>query len=459
MSAALRLPTLWRDAGLAAAIAGVLLLPLMGFRTVDAAGGLTLEPHLSTVLAAVVLVFIGRLLHGSVPRRPRMAGAVAALSTALLAVLPLPDGFLRFAGCAGFGLITLTALRQLYQARPCPSLLPALPAGRRASCVLAATLILAALLPLLPFSSRYLLDVVMMVLTYAALAYGLNIVVGYTGLLDLGYVAFYAIGAYSCALLGQKAGWSFWQTLPVAAGLPVLLAGSIGGPILRLRGDYLAIVTLGLAEITRLILLNAGTFTGGPNGLSGVPRPSLFGLEFSALSKSTAPTFHQFFNLDFSPMQRLVFLYYLMLLVAFSIGWLGGALRRLPLGRAWEAVREDEIACAAMGINRARVRLSAYMLGALCAGVCGAFFAARQGFVSPESFSFAETSTVLAIVVLGGIGHPLGIALAALFIIGLPELFRDLEQYRMIAFGAGMVFIMLCRPGGIMATRLPAVRF
>jgi len=152
-----------------------------------------------------------------------------------------------------------------------------------------------------------------------------------------------------------------------------------------------------------------------------------------------------------------VFLYYLMFLLALAIGWLGWALRRLPLGRAWEAQREDEIACAAMGINRARIRLAAYMLGALCAGLCGAFFAARQGFISPESFSFAETSTVLAIVVLGGIGHPLGILLAALFVIGLPELFRELEQYRMIAFGAGMVLIMIWRPGGLMANRLPAV--
>lgn len=451
--------TLLRDAGLAALIALILLLPLLGLRTVDGAGGLSLEPHLPEVAAAVVMVFAGRLLGGLLPRAPGRTALLAALGGLAALWLPL-SGLLHFVGTTGGALLALSALKQKFF--PSGLVLPVaftqkLGAGRGASAALLLMLLAALLLPWLPFSSRYVLDVLIMVLTYAALAYGLNIVVGYAGLLDLGYVAFYAIGAYSCALLAQNAGFSFWLTLPLAGGLAALVAGLIGGPILRLRGDYLAIVTLGFAEITRLVLINAVTITGGPNGISGVPRPSLFGLEFAAKSKSGTPTFHEFFNVSFSPEQRLVFLYYLMLLLAVAIGWLGWALRRLPLGRAWEAVREDEIACAAMGINRARIRLAAYMLGALCAGLCGAFFAARQGFISPESFSFAETSTVLAIVVLGGLGHPLGILLAALFIIGLPELFRELEQYRMLAFGAGMVLIMIWRPGGLMANRLPAV--
>lgn len=513
----------WRDAALTALIAFVLLLPMLGFRTVDSAGGLTLQPHFLDVVVAVGAVFFCRVLLNLLQRQPVNVAAYAFMF-ALLSILvthslkeaydyagyllgnwliflslrgfwrnenksksaiyfflgsfifllqsiPIATQqhpviiryenlFIAHASCAIFSLIFLLALKQKFF--PAGLALPSafsqkLGAGRGANAALLLMLLAALLLPWLPFSSRYVLDVLIMVLTYAALAYGLNIVVGYAGLLDLGYVAFYAIGAYSCALLAQNAGFSFWLTLPVAGGLAALVAGLIGGPILRLRGDYLAIVTLGFAEITRLVLINAVTITGGPNGISGVPRPSLFGLEFAAKSKSGAPTFHEFFNVSFSPEQRLVFLYYLMLLLAVAIGWLGWALRRLPLGRAWEAVREDEIACAAMGINRARIRLAAYMLGALCAGLCGAFFAARQGFVSPESFSFAETSTVLAIVVLGGLGHPLGILLAALFIIGLPELFRELEQYRMLAFGAGMVLIMIWRPGGLMANRLPAV--
>jgi branched-chain amino acid transport system permease protein len=451
----------WRDAAIVALVAAVLLLPMMGLRTVDSAAGLTLEPHFLEVLCAVGLVFIGRLLSNLTPRLPLLVALAAGVCGIALIVIPLPSVLLRFVGCASCGLIAVSALKQRFFPKGLQLQLPAWLTGTRAGkgadrCLLL-MIALAALLPWLPFADRYVLDVLIMVLTYAALAYGLNIVVGYTGLLDLGYVAYYAIGAYCCALLAQKAGFSFWLTLPFAGGLAALVAGMIGGPILRLRGDYLAIVTLGFAEITRLVLINAVDITGGPNGISGVPRPSLFGLDFIAHGKNGAQSFNEFFGLAFSPVQRLVFLYYLMFLLALAIGWLGWALRRLPLGRAWEAQREDEIACAAMGINRARIRLAAYMLGALCAGLCGAFFAARQGFISPESFSFAETSTVLAIVVLGGIGHPLGILLAALFVIGLPELFRELEQYRMIAFGAGMVLIMIWRPGGLMANRLPAV--
>lgn len=459
----------WRDAAIVALVAAVLLLPMMGLRTVDSAAGLTLESHVLEVLWAVGLVFIGRLLSNLTPRLPLLVALAASVCGIALMVIPLPSALLHFVGCASCGLIAVSALKQRFFPKGLQLQLPAWLAGTRAGtgvgarvgkgadCCLLLMIALAVLLPWLPFTDRYVLDVLIMVLTYAALAYGLNIVVGYTGLLDLGYVAYYAIGAYCCALLAQKAGFSFWITLPFAGGLAALVAGMIGGPILRLRGDYLAIVTLGFAEITRLVLINAVDITGGPNGISGVPRPSLFGLDFIAHGKNGAQSFNEFFGLAFSPVQRLVFLYYLMFFLALAIGWLGWALRRLPLGRAWEAQREDEIACAAMGINRARIRLAAYMLGALCAGLCGAFFAARQGFISPESFSFAETSTVLAIVVLGGIGHPLGILLAALFVIGLPELFRELEQYRMIAFGAGMVLIMIWRPGGLMANRLPAV--
>lgn len=458
----------WRDAAVTALLAAVLLFPLVGLRTMESTGGLTLQPQLATLAYAVATIFIGRLLTGYVRIAPVRVCLAAFVWTCAQMITPAPTVYWGVIAWAWSFLLfqwgIFENIQKAWITQYFKKLFTSLSIKRSflfvekgADLTLLLFVALLTLLPLLPFTDRYMLDVLMMVLTYAALAYGLNIVVGYTGLLDLGYVAFYAIGAYACALLGKFLGFSFWLALPCAGALAVLVAGIIGGPVLRLRGDYLAIVTLGLAEITRLMLINAVDLTGGPNGLSGVPRPTLLGLEFAATGKGGAATFHEFFGLSFSPVQRLVFLYYLLLALAVGIGWLGWALRRLPIGRAWEAVREDEIAAAAMGINRARVRLCAYMLGALCAGLCGAFFAARQGFVSPESFTFNETATVLAIVVLGGIGHPLGIALAALFIIGLPELFRELEQFRMLAFGAGMVLVMIWRPGGLMATRQPAV--
>jgi branched-chain amino acid transport system permease protein len=237
-----------------------------------------------------------------------------------------------------------------------------------------------------------------------------------------------------------------------------MIALLLGFPALRLRGDYFAVVTLGFGEIMRLLLINCTDLTGGPNGLSSIPRPTLFGLEFARQATEGHKTFHEFFGVAYAPIQRILFIYFIILLLACAAGWLTWRLRRLPLGRAWEAFREDEIATAALGINRTRIKLAAYSLSALVAGAAGAFFAARQGFISPESFTFTESATVLAIVILGGVGHPIGLVLAALFIIGLPELFRHFEEYRMLAFGAGMVLVMVWRPGGMMATREPAVR-
>ncbi|MGB4101169.1 MAG: high-affinity branched-chain amino acid ABC transporter permease LivM [Alphaproteobacteria bacterium] len=446
----------WRDAALVAGIAGVLALPLVGLRTIDKAEGLALEPRFLALFYLVVMIFTGRLLLGFVKVMPGILALVSLVVGALIYGAVLPEPFLRFVGVAGCALIFCAAVKQKYFSEQSLPRLPRLQ-GRGANAVIFLMMVCAALLPVTPLADRYVLDVMVMVLTYIALAFGLNMIVGYAGLLDLGYVAFYAIGAYVCALLGRNFDFGFWATLPCAALLAAVVAGIIGGPVLRLRGDYLAIVTLGFAEITRLALINLPELTGGPNGLSGIPRPTLFGLEFSANPRVEGNGFHDFFGIDFAPIQRMMFLYYLMLLVVCVVGGLSWALRRLPIGRAWEALREDEIACAAVGINRARVKLCAYMLGAMCAGLCGAFFAARQGFVSPESFTFAETSTILAIVVLGGVGHQLGIVLAALFVIGLPELFRELEQYRMLAFGAGMVLIMIWRPGGLMSTRIPGI--
>jgi branched-chain amino acid transport system permease protein len=231
----------------------------------------------------------------------------------------------------------------------------------------------------------------------------------------------------------------------------------VGFPVLRLRGDYLAIVTLGFGEIIRVILLNWASLTGGPNGISGIPRPTFFGLPMAANSPGRT-TFREFFDIPFSPVHRIILLYYVILLLALVTNLVSLRIRRLPVGRAWEALREDEIACRSLGINPTTTKLSAFALGTAFAGFAGCFFATRQGFISPESFSFLESAVILAIVVLGGMGSQTGVVLAAVLLVGLPEWFRDLAQYRMLAFGAAMVLIMLWRPKGLMAGRTPTIR-
>jgi branched-chain amino acid transport system permease protein len=316
-----------------------------------------------------------------------------------------------------------------------------------------ALLLFALLVPVLFFSNRYLLDLGILVLTYTMLAWGLNIVVGLAGLLDLGYVAFYAVGAYSYALLAKNFGFSFWLCLPLAGILAAFWGILLGFPVLRLRGDYLAIVTLAFGEIIRLVLVNWQDFTGGPNGISGIPRPSFFGIPFNNEPNGFAALFH----LEFTPTHRVVFLYYVILALALVTCLVTIRLRQLPIGRAWEALREDEIACRSLGINTTNTKLTAFATGALFAGFAGSFFATRQGFISPESFVFMESALVLAIVVLGGMGSQLGVAIAALAMIGGFELFRNFEQFRMLVFGAAMVGIMVWRPRGLVATRTPSV--
>ncbi len=307
--------------------------------------------------------------------------------------------------------------------------------------------------PIIFYSNRYLLDLAVMIATYTMLGFGLNIVVGLAGLLDLGYVAFYAVGAYSYALLAQNFGLSFWICLPLAGILAAFAGVLLGFPVLRLRGDYLAIVTLGFGEIIRLILLNWQSLTGGPNGISGIPRPSFFGLPFNSSENGFAATF----GLPFSATHRVVFLYYLILALALLTNWVTLRLRRLPIGRAWEALREDEIACRALGINTTMTKLTAFGMGAMFGGFAGAFFATRQGFISPESFTFGESALVFMIVVLGGMGSQLGVALAAAVILGSFELLREFEQYRMLVFGAAMVAVVIYRPRGLVSSRTPSV--
>ncbi len=309
------------------------------------------------------------------------------------------------------------------------------------------------LIPVIFYDQRYVLDLSILVLTYVMLGWGLNVVVGLAGLLDLGYVAFYAIGAYSYALLATTFELSFWICLPLAGILAAFWGVLLGFPVLRLRGDYLAIVTLAFGEIIRLVLINWQTVTGGPNGITGIPRPSFFGIPFNATEEGFAARF----GIEFSATHRIIFLFYLILALALLTNWVTIRLRRLPIGRAWEALREDEIACRSLGINTTTTKLTAFAVGAMFGGFAGAFFATRQGFISPESFSFLESAFILAIVVLGGMGSQLGVALAALAMIGGFELFRGLEQYRMLVFGMAMVLLMIWRPRGLIGHRDPTV--
>jgi branched-chain amino acid transport system permease protein len=320
-------------------------------------------------------------------------------------------------------------------------------------------LILAVVLPFLLMSaygsrgSRQYLDLAILVTTYVMLGWGLNIVVGLAGLLDLGYVAFYAVGAYSYALLAQYFGFSFWICLPLAGILAAFWGIILGFPVLRLRGDYLAIVTLAFGEIIRVVLLNWYDFTGGPDGISGIPRPSFFGIEFERGPGGFADTF----GLEYNSIHRIIFLYYLILIMALVTNFVTMRLRKLPVGRAWEALREDEIACRSLGINTTHTKLTAFALGAMFGGFAGSFFATRQGFISPESFTFIESAVILAIVVLGGLGSQIGVVIAAVVMIGGFEFFRGLEEYRMLVFGLLMVVIMVWKPRGLISTRMPSI--
>ena len=327
--------------------------------------------------------------------------------------------------------------------------LPTLPSSPAKSNKLLVLLILAAAVIWPFFAGRSSVDIATMVLIYVMLGLGLNIVVGFAGLLDLGFVGFYAVGAYTYALLYHWGGWSFWEALPFSGAMAALFGFILGFPVLRLRGDYLAIVTLGFGEMIRLLLINLNTLTGGPDGISGIPKPSVFGLEMTRrASTEGGTTFHDFFGLTFQNQHMVIYLYMMALLLALVTLFVSTRLIRMPVGRAWEALREDEIACRSLGLNPTRIKLSAFTLGATFAGFGGAFFAARQGMVNPESFTFIESALILAIVVLGGMGSQVGVILAAVLLTVLPELAREFAEYRMLMFGLVMVLMMMWRPQG-----------
>jgi len=319
--------------------------------------------------------------------------------------------------------------------------------------IIPALIVIAIVFPF--FANKYLLTVVILGLIYVLLGLGLNIVVGLAGLLDLGYVAFYAIGAYGLALGYQYLGLGFWSVLPLAAICAALAGCILGFPVLRMHGDYLAIVTLGFGEIIRLFLRNLTDITGGPNGISSIPKPTFFGLSFDRTAAEGMQTFHEYFGIDYNPVSKVVFLYLVALLLALAALFVINRLLRMPIGRAWEALREDEIACRALGMNPTVIKLSAFTLGATFAGFAGSFFAARQGLVTPESFTFIESAIILAIVVLGGMGSQLGVILAAIVMILLPEMMREFSEYRMLMFGAMMVLMMIWRPQGLLPMQRP----
>lgn len=292
------------------------------------------------------------------------------------------------------------------------------------------------------FTDRYAQDVAINVLIYICLGLGLNIVVGLAGMLDLGYIAFYGVGAYSYALLNVNYQLSFWVCLPLSAFFALISGCIIGYPTLRMRGDYLAIVTLGFGEIVRIILNNWMSLTNGPNGILGVKVPGVY-----------IPSFADGFSLEFFYLKKLHFLYYIALALAVFTVVAVYRLNYSRIGRAWESIREDETAADLMGVNTFRLKLLAYAMGAVFAGLAGAFFSARMRFVSPESFTFLESAMVLCMVVLGGMGSIPGILLGAAALIVLPEIFREFELYRMLAFGASMTLMMLFRPAGLIPAK------
>ncbi|ENK7127925.1 high-affinity branched-chain amino acid ABC transporter permease LivM [Serratia marcescens] len=324
--------------------------------------------------------------------------------------------------------------------------------------LLAALLIVAAVA--WPFLvSRGTVDIATLTLIYVMLGLGLNVVVGLSGLLVLGYGGFYAIGAYTYALLNHYYGLGFWESLPLAGIVTAAFGFLLGFPVLRLRGDYLAIVTLGFGEIVRILLLNNTEITGGPNGISQIPKPTFFGLEFNRSVRDGGwNTFHNFFGLKYDPSDRIIFLYLVALLLVVLTLFVINRLLRMPLGRAWEALREDEIACRSLGLSPTRIKLTAFTISAAFAGFAGTLFAARQGFVSPESFTFAESAFVLAIVVLGGMGSQFAVILAAILLVVSRELMRDLNEYSMLLLGALMVLMMIWRPQGLLPMKRPQLK-
>ena len=396
-------------AALAAALTFFITLPILGVHLNQSAQGLSLTGQWQHCLYAAAVVFVAQLL------------------------LPL-------------------AIQAKHRLPRNPRFSPAAYIENHRGVVLALLIVAAFLVPV--FGSRGAVNIATLALIYVMLGLSLNIVVGYAGLLDLGHVAFYAVGAYCYAILAQH-GIGFWTTLPIAALLTGALGLLLGFPVLRLRGDYLAIVTLGFGEIIRILLNNLDSLTNGPKGINNIPKPGLFNIVFTRKGGAGETPFHEFVGIPFSTEQRGIFLYLIILGLCLLTLWVINRLLRMPIGRAWEALREDEIACRSLGVNTTGIKLSAFAIGAAFAGLAGVFYAAFQGSVTPDSFTFWESAIMLAIVVLGGMGSQTGVILAALALTIIPEIAREFSQYRMIIFGAVMVLMMIWRPQGLIPAQRP----
>ncbi|GAB2907133.1 high-affinity branched-chain amino acid ABC transporter permease LivM [Paralcaligenes ginsengisoli] len=404
--------TNFKNALIAAFMAGVIIAPVFGLQIVRRGAQTHLLPDWPMILAGMAIVFVFQLFRPAVVQR--------LFST---------KGKKRFA-------------------------MPVLSDSTRRILIY----VFVAVAVIWPFTTgRAQVDLATLVLIYVMLGLGLNIVVGFAGLLDLGFVGFYAVGAYTYALLFHWAGWGFWQALPLAGGMAALFGFLLGFPVLRLRGDYLAIVTLGFGEMIRLLLTNLYSITGGPDGISGIPKPTVFGYPMVRRAAEGQTTFHELMGWTFNTQDVIVYLYLTVLCLALLALFVSSRVIRMPIGRAWEALREDEIACRSLGLNPTRIKLSAFTMGAMFAGFGGAFFAARQGLVNPESFTFIESALILSIVVLGGMGSQLGVILAAIVLTVVPELAREFAQYRMLIFGLVMVLMMMWRPQGLLPVKRPQV--
>ena len=282
--------------------------------------------------------------------------------------------------------------------------------------------------------TTYQTNILISFLLYVVLGLGLNVIVGVAGLLFLGHAAFYAIGAYSYALLNQYFGLGFWISLPLGGVIAALAGVALAFPVLRLRGDYLAIVTLGFGEIVRLLLENWSDLTGGPSGVSNIPRPGLFDMKLSVADAN-------------------IYIYYIVLALAIITIIAVTRLKDSRIGRALQALREDEVACEAMGIDRVGTKVMAFGLGTAWAGFAGVIFAAKTTFINPASFTFFESAIILSIVVLGGMGSNLGVILGSAFLVLLPEYMRAFSEYRMILFATAMVLMMVFRPQGLIPAK------
>jgi len=420
-----------KDAAGTGLLALGLSVPILALRTdQNMANQLVLDQRWHYVAIFVVLAFVARLLYLLVPARTRAPVRALARPDA-------PRRLIRVVRMTGIALLVAYPL------------LAVTITGKFGAI-------------------KWIDNFAIQILIYVMLGWGLNIVVGLAGLLDLGYVAFYAIGAYAFALLATHFDLGFWICLPLAGILAAFWGVLLGFPVLRLRGDYLAIVTLAFGEIIRLVAVNWVDLTRGYAGISGVPRATFFGLPFDDSDQG----FAAFFGLEFASVYRTIFLFYVILALAALTNLVTQRLRRLPVGRAWEALREDEIACRSLGINTTNTKLTAFALGAMFGGLAGAFYVTSrgQGFVTPESFTFMESALILAIVVLGGMGSQLGIAIAAVVLIGGTEMLRELDWlkevfgrdfeptfYRMLLFGLAMVLVMIWRPRGLVSSRVPSI--